>query len=151
MFIKLQDDHFTINGYVAACHCKCSHCLLCSGDNKISKIDFERLKKLALKFKGINKKYAFWWEPTAWQNTIIFRFTYKCNVKIININSKYYKSTIFFNRAISYNSYLKQSFWNFRNSAQWTVQNRFKNNYAKIDYKLIITFKKMKKVLILCV
>ena len=39
MFIDLQDDHFTINGYVAACHCKCTHCLLCSGDNKIAKID----------------------------------------------------------------------------------------------------------------
>ncbi|ADK15809.1 hypothetical protein [Clostridium ljungdahlii] len=59
MYIKLQDDHFTINGYMADCHCKCSHCLLCSGDNKISKIDFEHLKKLALKFKGIDEKYGF--------------------------------------------------------------------------------------------
>ncbi|QXE20854.1 hypothetical protein [Clostridium sp. 001] len=59
MFIELQDDHFTINGYVAACHCKCSHCLLCSGDNKISKINFQKLKELALKFKGIDEKYGF--------------------------------------------------------------------------------------------
>lgn len=58
MLIELQDDYITINGYVAACHCKCTHCLLCSGDNKIAKIDFEDLKKLALKFKGFKEKHG---------------------------------------------------------------------------------------------
>lgn len=60
MFMKLQDVSFTINGYIASCHCKCDHCLLCSGDNKISKVNFEDLKKLALKFKGLEKKYGFY-------------------------------------------------------------------------------------------
>ena len=60
MFVELQDEHLTINGYIAPCYCKCSHCLLCSGDNKISKVDFVDLKKLALKFKGANEKYNFY-------------------------------------------------------------------------------------------
>lgn len=56
--MKLQDASLTINGYIAPCHCKCSHCLLCSGDNKIGKINFEDLKRLALKFRGFKKKYG---------------------------------------------------------------------------------------------
>lgn len=60
MFMKLQDASLTINGYIAPCHCKCSHCLLCSGDNKISKVNFEDLKKLALKFKGLEKVFGFY-------------------------------------------------------------------------------------------
>jgi hypothetical protein len=57
MFLELKDYQITINGFVSRCHCKCKHCLLCSGDEKIKEVPFEKLKQLALKFDGFKEKY----------------------------------------------------------------------------------------------
>lgn len=57
MNLDLKDYQITINGFVSRCHCKCKHCLLCSGDEKIKEVPFEKLKKLALKFDGFKEKY----------------------------------------------------------------------------------------------
>lgn len=55
--LNLKDHQITINGYISNCHCKCNHCLLCSGDEKIKKVPFEKLKELALKFQGVREGY----------------------------------------------------------------------------------------------
>lgn len=52
MEINLQDVSLTINGLVSYCKCKCKHCLLCSGDNKLQTIYYDKLEQLALKFDG---------------------------------------------------------------------------------------------------
>lgn len=52
MKLVLKDIQITINGFVSNCRCKCKHCLLCSGDNKIDKVSYEKLEELALKFKN---------------------------------------------------------------------------------------------------
>ena len=57
MKLELKDYQITINGYVSRCHCKCKHCLLCSGDEIIKQVPFEKLKQLALKFEGFKEKY----------------------------------------------------------------------------------------------
>lgn len=57
MNLELRDYQITINGFVSRCHCKCKHCLLCSGDEKIKQVPFEKLKQLALKFEGFKEKY----------------------------------------------------------------------------------------------
>jgi hypothetical protein len=57
MELDLKDFQITINGFVSRCHCKCKHCLLCSGDNKLKEVPFEKLKQLALKFEGFKDKY----------------------------------------------------------------------------------------------
>lgn len=57
MNLELKDYQITINGFVSRCHCKCKHCLLHSGDEKIKEVPFEKLKQLALKFRGFKEKY----------------------------------------------------------------------------------------------
>ncbi len=52
MELNLQDVSLTINGLVSYCKCKCKHCLLCSGDNRIQQIPYDKLEQLALKFEG---------------------------------------------------------------------------------------------------
>ena len=52
MELSLKDTSITINGFVSYCKCKCKHCLLCSGDDKIQAVPYEKLEELALKFKG---------------------------------------------------------------------------------------------------
>lgn len=55
--LDLKDYQITINGFASRCHCKCKYCLLCSGDEKIKEVPFEKLKQLALKFRGFKEKY----------------------------------------------------------------------------------------------
>jgi hypothetical protein len=50
MELNLQDVSLTINGLVSYCKCKCKHCLLSSGDNRIQQIPYDKLEQLALKF-----------------------------------------------------------------------------------------------------
>lgn len=57
MDLQLKDFQITINGFVSRCHCKCKHCLLCSGDERIQQVTFEKLRQLALKFDGFKEKY----------------------------------------------------------------------------------------------
>lgn len=52
MELNLQDVSLTINGLISYCKCKCKHCLLCSGDNKLQAIHYDKLEQLALKFDG---------------------------------------------------------------------------------------------------
>ncbi|HKM00703.1 MAG TPA: hypothetical protein VJ083_01475 [Sedimentibacter sp.] len=60
MELELQDYQITINGFVSRCHCKCKHCLLCSGDEKIKQVPFEKLKQLTdrLEVFGENIHYS---------------------------------------------------------------------------------------------
>lgn len=58
MNLELKDYQITINGSVSRCHCRCKHCALCSGDEKIKEVPFEKLKQLALKFQGFKERYG---------------------------------------------------------------------------------------------
>lgn len=58
MNLNLKDTQITINGFVSRCHCKCKHCLLCSGDELIKEVPFQKLKELSLKFQGFKEKYG---------------------------------------------------------------------------------------------
>jgi hypothetical protein len=53
MQLETKPMLLTVNGTVSPCYCKCAHCLLCSGDNKINKVSFLKLQELALKFKDL--------------------------------------------------------------------------------------------------
>ena len=52
MKLSLTDAQITVNGFVSSCKCKCKHCLLCSSDNLIPCIPFDKLAQLAMKFIG---------------------------------------------------------------------------------------------------
>ena len=51
MKLDLCDFGINIAGYVAPCHCKCNHCLLGCGENILSKVDYNKFREVALKFK----------------------------------------------------------------------------------------------------
>lgn len=58
MYLDLKDFAINICGFVSHCHCRCNHCLLCSGDGLLVKVSYEKLRKLALKFIGVNETHG---------------------------------------------------------------------------------------------